>query len=181
MSQSTPASPDAGEDAGEDVVGRAGRAPWSRRRWGVVALVLALLVAAAWLVDHQRRQAEEAALAHCRADGVRALAAMAVEVGAAADFARPSLAFMTSEQSRDGLLAPLGRAAAQVRPGLAAAASACARVEVWSVHDDLRRRRAAYTDHLDAEAARLARVTAEPAQWFDDPPALRDEREALFG
>lgn len=179
MSLSNPGAPGASDD-GEDVVGHGGREPWSPRRWAALALVLALLAGAGWLVDRDRRQGEEAALAECRAGGTRALAAAAEDVGTQADYARPSLAFLTSQRSLDALLAPVGRAAAAARPGVSAAAEACVRVEVWSVHADLRDRRAAYADHLGAEADRLGLVASEPRRWFDYPPALRDAREELF-
>ena len=133
----------------------------------MLALACVLLLAAGgWFVDHRRRVAEFDTLAGCVQRGEAAAVDARARVSFMANYVRPALSSVPTEQAREGLLQLVAGVAAERVPRLEAARAGCAPIGMPPWHDELNAADAAYRASLDGQLDRMRAIAADGAEAF---------------
>lgn len=152
--------------------------PEPRRRVRTVALlvVVALLAAGAWSVDHARRVSEFDALGGCVRAGESAATYVSLRIWARADYIRPAV-FRLSPDLRGGLFGLVGEAAAAETPQMVQARDGCRAVRPMRWHTALDRARTSYLAYLDARLDIDRDIARDGSRVYVQHPELADLRD----
>jgi hypothetical protein len=147
----------------------------SRRTVVILALLATLVLAACSLADRHVHGTESAAVERCAEEAHRTVKLRESRVYAMAAYVRPALYGRFPGAVGDGLLEMISTEARAVVGTLDEARAGCAAVEILPHHTELKGRRAACLDYLDAHATFLSKAADDGLTVYrDSPGAGRD-------